>query len=91
MMKTKSKKYIVINWENNDIKWGTEKQFQKWKNKTNKEVLDIIKSEYDEDEGITLENVGMGYTKRKVGCGFEHYNDDGDGGNNGEESYLELT
>ena len=91
MMKTKSKKYIVINWVNNNIKSGTEEQFRKWKSKIDKNTLKIITSEYDEDEGVTLENAGFGYTKRKVGCGFEHYNDDGEGGSNSEESYLELT
>jgi len=91
MMKTKNKKYIVVNWVTNDVKWGTEKQFQSWKNKIDKDIQKIINSEYDKDEGVTLENVGIGYTKRKVGCGFEHYNDDGDGGSNSEESYFELT
>ena len=72
----KSKKYIVINWVTNDVKWGNEKQFQSWKNKIDKDILKIINSEYDKDEGVTRENVGIGYTKKKVGCGFEIYNED---------------
>jgi len=90
-MKTKSKKYIIINWTNNDIKWGTEEQFKKWRKKIDKETKEFIDANYDEEDGVTLENADVGYTTRKVGCGIEHYSDDGDCGMNSEESYLELT
>ena len=83
----KNKKYVKINWESNELSYAGEKDFQKWKNGVDKQTKQLVK----ESEGFDEENPGFGYTKRKVGCGFEHYNDDGDCGSVDGISYLELT
>ena len=66
---------MSVDWDSRSIGVSTKKDWEEYR-----EYLVEENSEWDKD---CLDKESIEF--------IEHYNDDGDGGSNSEESYLELT